>query len=32
MAYSDFWEHLLVSSWEQFEENAKHLGIVGSTG
>ncbi len=31
MAYINFWEHLLVSSWEQFEENSRHLGIFGST-
>ncbi len=31
MAYTDFWEHLLVSSWEQLEENSRHLGIFGST-
>ncbi len=28
---TNFWEHLLVSSWEQFEENSRHLGIFGST-
>ncbi len=28
---TNIWEHLLLSSWEQFEENLSHLGILGST-
>jgi hypothetical protein len=31
MAYTNFWKRLLVSSWEQFQENSRHLGIFGST-
>ncbi len=31
MAYTNFWEHSLVSSREQFEEHSRHLGIFGST-
>ncbi len=31
MAFTNFWEYLLVTSWEQFEENSRHLGIFGST-
>ncbi len=26
---TNFWEHLLVGSWEQFEENSRHLVILG---
>jgi hypothetical protein len=26
----NFSEHLLVSSWEQFEENSRHLGFLGA--
>jgi hypothetical protein len=31
MANTNFWEDLLVSSWEQFEENSRQLGVFGST-
>ncbi len=31
MTYTNFWEHLLVSSREQLEEHSRHLGIFGST-
>ena len=31
ITYTNFWEHLIASSWEQIEGNSRHLGIFGST-
>jgi hypothetical protein len=30
MAYTNFWEHLLVSSWVQFKENSTHWVFLGA--
>ncbi len=31
MTFANFWEHLLLGSWEQFGENSRDLHIFGST-